>query len=148
MMTMTNPLRTLTLLALMGLGAAGQKRTVVKPKDTGVGLKKPVLMEADIQSGDTWSVHIPIRVRAMVLASDRLFVAGPPDVIPDDDPAAAFEGRKGGDLWAVSAETGKKIDDVYHTDAPPVYDGLIAAGGSLYLSTTGGTIYCFGANGQ
>ncbi|UCG17830.1 MAG: PQQ-binding-like beta-propeller repeat protein [Phycisphaerales bacterium] len=38
--------------------------------------------------------------------------------------------------------------EIYHTDAPPVYDGLIAAGGSLYLSTTDGTIHCFGANAQ
>jgi hypothetical protein len=82
----------------------------------------------------------------MVLADDKLFVAGPPDVIPADDPAAAFEGRRGGDLWAVSAETGKRIAEIYHTDAPPVYDGLIAAGESLYLSTTDGTIRCFGAN--
>ena len=51
MMTMTNPLRTLTLLALMGLGAAAQERTVVKPKDTGVGLTNPGLMEADIKGG-------------------------------------------------------------------------------------------------
>jgi hypothetical protein len=38
----------------------------------------------------------------------KLFVAGPPDVIPEDDPLAAFEGRKGADLWAVSASTGEK----------------------------------------
>jgi hypothetical protein len=41
-----------------------------------------------------------------------------------------------------------KIAEIYHTDAPPVYDGLIAAGGSLYLSTTDGTIHCFGTNEQ
>jgi hypothetical protein len=84
----------------------------------------------------------------MVLAGDKLFVAGPPDVIPADDPTAAFEGRRGGDLWTVSAKTGKKIAEIYHMDAPPVYDALIAAGGSLYLSTTDGTIHCFGANEQ
>jgi outer membrane protein assembly factor BamB len=97
---------------------------------------------------DAWSVHIPVRVRAMVLAGDKLFVAGPPDVVPEDDPTAAFEGRRGGDLWAFSATTGKKIAEICHTDAPPVYDALIAAGESLYLSTTDGTVYCFGANEQ
>lgn len=97
---------------------------------------------------DAWSVYIPVRVRAMVPAGDKLFVAGPPDVVPAEDPTAAFEGRRGGDLWAFSATTGKKIAEIHHTDAPPVYDSLIAAGESLYLSTTDGTIHCFGANEQ
>ena len=61
-----------------------------------------------------WSVHIPVRVRAMVLAGDKLFVAGPPDVVPDDDPAAAFEGRRGAELWAISAKTGEKIAERAH----------------------------------
>jgi len=94
---------------------------------------------------DTWSVHIPVRVRAMVLAKDKLFVAGPPDVIPEDDPAAAFEGRMGGDLWALSAADGKALAKLERLAAPPVYDGLIAANGALYLSTADGKVHCFGA---
>ncbi len=93
---------------------------------------------------EDWSVQIPVRVRAMVLAGDKLFVAGPPDVIPDEDPVAAFEGRKGADLWAVSATTGRKIAELPRLKAPPAYDGLIAAGGCLYVSTTDGRIHCFG----
>ena len=94
---------------------------------------------------DTWSVRIPVRVRAMVLAEDKLFVAGPPDVIPEDDPAAAFEGRMGGDLWALSATDGKALAKLKRLAAPPVYDGLIAANGALYLSTADGKVHCFGA---
>jgi outer membrane protein assembly factor BamB len=93
---------------------------------------------------DDWTVHIPVRVRAMVLAGDKLFVAGPPDVIPDDDPLAAFEGRKGAELWAISATTGRKLAELPRLKAPPVYDGLIAAGACLYLSTIDGRIHCFG----
>ena len=44
---------------------------------------------------DTWSVHIPVRVRAMVLAGDKLFVAGPPDVIPGRRPGCRFRGPQG-----------------------------------------------------
>ena len=84
----------------------------------------------------------------MVLAGDKLFVTGPPDVVPADDPTGAFEGRKGADLWAISAKTGERIAEIHHTDAPPVYDGLIAAGESLYLSTIDGAIRCLGANAQ
>jgi hypothetical protein len=93
---------------------------------------------------DKWSVYVPIRVRAMVLAGDDLFVAGPPDVIPEDDPLAAFEGRKGADLWAVSASTGKELSRVAHFESPPVYDGLIAAEGRLYVSTADGSVHCLG----
>jgi len=94
---------------------------------------------------DTWSVRIPVRVRAMVLAEDKLFVAGPPDVIPEDDPAAAFEGRMGGDLWTLSATDGKTLATLIRLAAPPVYDGLVAANGALYLSTADGKVHCFGA---
>ncbi|UCE47621.1 MAG: hypothetical protein JSW47_18735, partial [Phycisphaerales bacterium] len=93
---------------------------------------------------DRWSVHVPIRVRAMALAGDKLFIAGPPDVIPQDDPLAAFEGRKGADLWAVSALTGRKLSEIQHLKSPPVYDGLIAAQGCLYISTVDGCVHCLG----
>jgi hypothetical protein len=93
---------------------------------------------------DKWSVYIPIRVRAMVLAGDKLFIAGPPDVIPENDPLAAFEGRQGADLWAVSVLTGEKLSEIQHLKSPPVYDGLIAAEGCLYISTADSCVRCFG----
>jgi hypothetical protein len=94
----------------------------------------------------------------MTLAAGTLFVAGPPDV--DDELAgwgrhldpkvaakhaaqvAALQGKRGGLLWAVSADDGEKLAE-YRLDSPPVFDGLIAAGGRLYLSTTDGNIVCF-----
>lgn len=94
---------------------------------------------------DRWSVHVPVRVRAMVLAGEKLFIAGPPDVVPAEDPLAAFEGRKGAVLWAVSASYGQKLAEVHQLDAPPAYDGLIAAGGRLFLTMTDGCVSCFGS---
>ena len=32
----------------------------------------------------------------------------------------------------------------YRLDAPPVFDGLAAAGGQLYLATMDGKVACFG----
>jgi len=92
---------------------------------------------------DKWSAHVPLRIRAMVLADDKLFIAGPPDVVPDGDPLAAFEGRAGAGLWAVSASNGQKLAEVQRLDSPPAYDGLIAAAGRLYLTTTDGQVSCF-----
>jgi outer membrane protein assembly factor BamB len=89
-----------------------------------------------------WSRRIPLRARAMVLAADKLFIAGPPDVMPDDDPYAAFEGRKGARLWVLSAKDGKKLAQ-YPLQSQPALDGLIAAAGRLFLSTTDGRVLCF-----
>lgn len=93
---------------------------------------------------DKWSVFLPVRVRAMVATGDKLFVAGPPDVVPDDDPLAAFEGRLGAALWAFSADDGERLAEVGKLDTPPVYDGLIAAAGRLYLSDEAGRVVCLG----
>jgi len=108
-----------------------------------------------------WSVKVPVRMTALLLAGKTLFVAGPPDVADTDDPWAAFDGRKGGELRAFSATDGKELS-TRKLSAPPVYDGLAAAGftgssssagfagpsssagGRLYLSTRDGTLLCFG----
>jgi hypothetical protein len=89
-----------------------------------------------------WSVKIPVRARAMVLAGDTLFLAGPPDVIDQDDPYGAFEGRKGGLLWAVSTADGTRIAE-YQLRSPPVFDGLIAADQRLFLTTLDGCVLCW-----
>jgi outer membrane protein assembly factor BamB len=89
-----------------------------------------------------WSVWATVRIRAMVVADRTLFVAGPPDVLDPDDPMGAFEGRKGALLWAVSAKDGKKLAE-YELDSPPVFDGMVAANGRLYLAIEGGKLLCF-----
>jgi len=89
-----------------------------------------------------WFAWTPIRIRAMVLAGERLFVAGPPDVLDRADPMAAFEGRAGAVLRSVSAADGATLAE-QRLDAPPVFDGLIAAAGRLYMVTTDGKVRCF-----
>ena len=89
-----------------------------------------------------WSLHIPVRARAMVLAGENLLLAGPPDVIDEDDPYGAFEGRKGALLWVVSTRDGKKLAE-YRLEAPPAFDGLIAAGRRLFITTTDGCVSCW-----
>jgi hypothetical protein len=79
----------------------------------------------------------------MVLAGQRLFLAGPPDVVPEDDPLAGLDGRLGGVLRVVHATDGKTVAD-YPLQARPVFDGLIAAQGRLLLSTQDGSLHCLG----
>jgi len=105
-----------------------------------------------------WSRSVPLFVRAMVLARRTLFIAGPPDIVDEEkafrnfgDPEiqaqltsqdAAMAGEKGALLWAVSAEDGEKLAE-YRLDSLPVFDGMAAAGGRLFLATTDGKVQCF-----
>ena len=104
-----------------------------------------------------WTQEVPILVRAMVLADKTLFIAGPPDVLDEEqaarqlkDPAtraklqeqtAALAGKSGAVLWAVSTVDGSKLA-VCRLHAPPAWDGMIAANGKLYLATVDGKVLC------
>jgi outer membrane protein assembly factor BamB len=107
-----------------------------------------------------WTQDVPLMVRAMVKANDTLFIAGPPDLIDEEqslqrimsrDPRvaeklaaqdAALDGKQGGLLRAVSSKDGRTLAEV-KLSSLPTWDGMAAAGGRLYLSTTGGSVVCF-----
>jgi len=109
-----------------------------------------------------WDQDVPLMVRAMVKADDTLFIAGPPDLIDEEtsfqrlmdrDPKvaknlaaqdAALDGKQGGLLLAVSAQDGKTLAK-YKLQSLPSWDGMAAANGRLFLSTTDGTVVCYGA---
>jgi len=95
------------------------------------------------QQPPEWFRWVPVRIRGMVLAGKHLFVAGEPDVVDPDDPMAAFEGRRGAVLRAQAAADGETLTEL-KLDAPPVFDGLIAAAGRLFMCTTDGQVICVG----
>ena len=112
-----------------------------------------------------WTTEVPVLVRAMVLAGastgsgqgKTLFIAGPRDVLDESargkqpvgedklllQQEAGLAGKDGGVLWAVSAADGSRLREIV-LDSPPVFDGLAAAGGRLYLVTMDGKVRCFG----
>ena len=92
---------------------------------------------------DRWSQFVPIQVRAMALASDTLLIAGAADVLDMEDPLAAVEGRKGAWLNGFAAGDGVKLFE-RKLDALPVFDGLIAAGGKIFVSLQDGSVVCYG----
>lgn len=119
-------------------GTARHSRSIFVPGKGGY-----TLFADDHKAGRRrWAVQVPVRVEAMVLAGDVLFAVGAPDLVDPDDPLGAFEGRKGGELWAVSTADGKTLAK-HRLSAPPVLDGMAAAGGRLYVSTTDGRVACF-----
>jgi len=90
-----------------------------------------------------WAVRLPVRARAMVLAGETIFLAGPPDIVPARDPAAAFEGRLKAKLWSVSARDGSRIARM-DLDAAPVFDGMVADEGALYVVSRDGKVIRLG----
>jgi len=90
-----------------------------------------------------WVSVVPVRVRAMVRAGGALFAAGEPDACDPDDPTAALDGRSGAVLMALDPDDGRPLFEC-PLETPPVFDGMIAAGGRLYLSMTDGTVRCLG----
>jgi len=118
-------------------------------------------VEARLAPKLNWSVkHPALHARAMVLAGDTLFVAGPPDVLSEDEAFnrpfdtqvvasiseqdAAYQGKRGALLLGVSTDQGQqsfKLD----LPAPPVWDGMAAAEGRLFVCTVDGRVTCLGA---
>jgi len=106
-----------------------------------------------------WSRDIPFQARAMVLAGETIFLAGPPDVLNEEqalkqfsepsiqaklaEQAAALHGDRGAMLWAVAADDGQMLAE-HKLASPPVFDGMAAAGGRLYLATMAGKVVCLG----
>jgi outer membrane protein assembly factor BamB len=109
----------------------------------------------------TWQQDPPLYPQAMLLTDDTLFIAGPPrfdeeataerlSTSPTDrfpwepllqDAVDTFEGRKGGVLCAVDKKDGTQRADV-QLPSSPVFDGLIAAGGKLFLALKDGSVVC------
>ncbi|KPJ71439.1 MAG: hypothetical protein AMS14_09145 [Planctomycetes bacterium DG_20] len=87
-----------------------------------------------------WETAIPFQARALVMGTNHVFVAGWPDVVDEKDPYAAVEGRKGGLLWVISRD-GRKLAEL-QLPSSPVFDGLIAAEGRLYLAMQDGKVLC------
>ena len=97
----------------------------------------------------------------MVLATNKLFVVGPPDIINEEETFKkltekdekvqqllaeqdkALRGEDGSQLLAVNIDSGK-IEHRVDLQSLPSWDGLAAANGRLYLSTQDGQVLCFG----
>jgi len=103
-----------------------------------------------------WTLDQPALIaRAMTVAANTLFIAGPPDLLDErrafyhpDDPdvqaqlkrqAEALEGPSGGYLWALTKTNGKLLTR-YALDTIPVFDGMAAAADSLYITTVDGRL--------
>ena len=104
-----------------------------------------------------WTKDTTILARAMVLADETIFIAGPPDMVDEEqlfdnfqDPQmqkkakaqdAAMNDKKGAILMAISTKNGKKLAQ-YELDSMPTWDAMAAANNRLYIATEKGNIIC------
>ncbi|MHC4199677.1 MAG: outer membrane protein assembly factor BamB family protein, partial [Planctomycetota bacterium] len=106
-----------------------------------------------------WSRETQLHVTSMLVAGDRLFVAGPPSVVNEaaaftdpldervraklKDQTAAFRGDKGGLLEIVAVDSGEGIAEMT-LDYLPAFDGMAAAEEKLFLASRDGLLVCYG----
>ena len=102
-----------------------------------------------------WATEVPLLATALVVAGETVFIAGPPDLLKSkgatsiqalqlENPEGALDawrGRKGGILWAASAADGSKLAR-RELASPPVFDGMAAANGKLYIALQNGEVVC------
>jgi outer membrane protein assembly factor BamB len=133
----------------------GPAKTAARKKAGGVQA------QPGTQFAASWSDNVSVQVTSMVLTNDAMFVAGPEDMENEeqavkmlDDPAtkkklaeqsAAFEGRRGALLLAVSKADGRQLT-AYKLESLPAFDSMIAARGWLYLTTTDGKVIGLGGD--
>ncbi len=90
-----------------------------------------------------WTVKVPFQARAMLLASNALFVGGWPDDGTTAELYAARAGDKAGRLWVFSTDEGQKTAE-RELESSPVFDGMAAACERLFVSLKNGKVVCFG----
>ncbi|MFO0922135.1 MAG: PQQ-binding-like beta-propeller repeat protein [Pirellulales bacterium] len=108
-----------------------------------------------------WSEDIPVYARAMALAGETLFVAGPLDTIDEEETFKklsdkdedvqrelqqqdeALDGKIGGLLLSINSFSGK-VENRIELGTFPTWDGMASANGQIYLTTLDGRILCFG----
>lgn len=106
----------------------------------------------------TWTQDLPLFARAMVKTGEKLVVAGPEDIVDEEKAKTLFkspemqerfdrqsemiDGKLGGKLRIVAAADGSTLAE-HHLDVPPVFDGMISAGGKLFVSNMNGTVVCY-----
>ncbi|MEI7904023.1 MAG: PQQ-binding-like beta-propeller repeat protein [Candidatus Firestonebacteria bacterium] len=85
-----------------------------------------------------WETIIPAnqQAEAMILAGDRLLLAGSKAAVDAKDEISGF-------LWLVSAADGKNTAK-YDLESPPVFNGLASYAGNAYITLQNGSLICFG----
>ena len=91
-----------------------------------------------------WSQHDPdLYVNSIILTEKLLYVAGPPAIRNETTVEALekWQGKRGGRLWCLATQDGEKVSEL-PLPSPPVYEGMAAAYGKLYVALRDGSVLC------
>ena len=92
----------------------------------------------------TWkTTTFPVCPLAMVVTEKKLLVAGFMDAIDPKDPWANIEGRKNSVLWILSKQDGTILER-HNLETLPVWNGMAAANGKVFISLKNGKLVCMG----
>jgi len=123
----------------------GNKHNMNKPGVAEYNLfAKPNISDVERRRSATtgWRVPVNMRVRALVLTEGTLFAAGNPDPLDPQGTGPAQSGPiDAGLLQGFSTQDGS-MTFTHALPSPPLFDGLAAARGALYLCTVDGTLLC------
>ncbi len=134
-------------------GLVAAPKVTKKSAGNGGGRSKPDMYD--------WHKDVPLHAFGLVLADDTLFMAGPPRIDTEktrellvrlqvdryDPPpilkeaSETFEGERGGLIYAARARDGQPVVKA-SLDSIPVFDGLIAAQGCLFIALKDGSVVC------
>ena len=95
------------------------------------------------ESKQLWSTPIAIRANSLVVGPEHLYLAGVRDRADKKDPWAHLDGRMGGLLLICSKSNGETKTEI-KLASPPVFDGIAAANGRLFVSCKDGSLVCLG----
>jgi hypothetical protein len=130
-------------------GAATGVRTVAGRKDQAfmfTGEAPPVRKigkgRKSSRKSYLWSREAPLIARAFVLADRTLYAAGAPIPAGKKNPLELLGQGHPGILMAISTESPGETVAEYQLQSQPVFDGLAAAEGRLFMSLQNGQLVC------
>jgi len=124
-----------------------------------IAANKPALPKDGYFVEPHWAKEVPLIARGMALAGKVVFIAGPTQVVDEEDALARLskgddsilpalkeqdenmDGKHGATILAVDAPTGGVLTTT-KLASPPVWDGMAAARGCIFVSQLDGTVTC------
>jgi hypothetical protein len=96
---------------------------------------------------DQWAKDVPIRVEAMALSGNAVYIAGPPMSREPEFVLRSINGEEGGALMRLNRANGDSAS-LCKLASPPVWDGITLDREGLYIALRDGKVMKLGAEAR